>query len=211
MKNLIDALNWRYATKRMTGQKVPLEIIARIIEAAHLSPSGIGLQPYEIIVISNPEIKNQILPIAMNQPQIVESSHLLIFAAWDNYTTGRIEHVFKHLNKERNQQEEVTKRQKDFAIEYFKKFTEEENFHHAAKQAHIGLGLSIAAAALEEIDATPMEGFNPVQLDELLGLKEKGLRSSMLLALGYRDKINDYNLKLKKVRKPISEFLIEIK
>ncbi|CAC9974687.1 nitroreductase family protein [Flavobacterium panici] len=211
MKSIIEALNWRYATKKMTGQKVPDEIVQRIIEAAHLAPSGIGLQPYEIIAISNPELKQQILPIAMNQPQAVESSHLLVFAAWDNYTPERIDGVFKHLNEQRNQEETVTERQKNFAISYFGNFTKEENFHHAAKQAHIALGLSVAAAALEKIDATPMEGFNPAQLDQLLGLPEKGLRSSMLLALGYRDETNDYNLKVKKVRKPISEFLTEIK
>lgn len=211
MKSIIEALNWRYATKKMTGQKVPQEIVGRIIQAAHLAPSGIGLQPYEIIAISSPELKKQILPIAMNQPQIIESSHLLVFAAWDNYTQERIDKVFKHLNQERNQEDSVTERQKNFAVNYFGNFTKEENFHHAAKQANIALGLSIATAALEKIDATPMEGFNPAELDKLLGLPEKGLRSSMLLALGFRDENNDYNLKVKKVRKPISEFLTEIK
>lgn len=209
--DIIEALNWRYATKKMTGQKVPELTVEKIIQAAHLAPSGIGLQPYEIIVISNPELKNQILPIAMNQPQAVESSHLLVFAAWDDYTSERIDVVFKYLNQQREQPAASTERQKNFAIGYFGNFTKEENFHHAAKQANIALGLSIAAAALEKIDATPMEGFNALQLDELLGLKEKGLRSSMLLALGYRDEDNDYNLKAKKVRKPISEFLTEIK
>jgi len=209
--NIIKTLNWRYATKKMTGSKIPQDIVDQIIEAAHLAPSGIGLQPYEIIVISNPELKAKILPIAMNQPQIVESSHLLIFAAWDNYTTERIDNVFHYLNKERNQPESTTMGQKNFALGYFGKFTQEENFHHAAKQANIALGLSIAAAALEQIDASPMEGFNPKALDELLGLKEKGLRSSMLLALGYRDEANDWNLNVKKVRKPKEEFVTELK
>jgi nitroreductase/dihydropteridine reductase len=87
--------------------------------------------------------------------------------------------------------------------------TEEENFHHAAKQAHIALGLAVAAAALAQVDATPMEGFNAPALDALLGLREKGLRSSMLLALGYRDTASDWNVSLKKVRKPLTELVTE--
>lgn len=208
--DIVEALKWRYATKRMTGRKVPETIIDKIIMAAHLAPSGIGLQPYEIFIITNPELKARILPIAMNQPQVVESSHLLVFAVWDNYTTERINKVFEHLDHQRNQAATVSEKQKNVTINYFKGFTQEENFHHAAKQAHIALGLSVGAAALSGIDATPMEGFNPKELDELLELKERGLRSSMLLALGYRDEEKDWNLNALKVRKPITEFITKI-
>jgi nitroreductase/dihydropteridine reductase len=208
--DIIEALRWRYATKKMTGQTVPKEIINKIIEAAHLAPSGIGLQPYEIIVVTNPEWKAKILPIAMNQSQVVQSSHLLVFAAWDNYSVERINKVFDYLNMQRNQLPSVSDGQRNFAITYFGKFTKEEHFHHAAKQANIALGLAVATAALERVDATPMEGFNAGALDELLGLKLKGLRSSMLLAIGYRDEENDWNLKLKKIRKPLEELVTEL-
>jgi nitroreductase/dihydropteridine reductase len=208
--DIIQALNWRYATKRMTGQTVPKETINKIIEAARLAPSGIGLQPYEIIVVTNPEWKAKILPVAMNQPQIVQSSHLLVFAAWQNYSVARINKVFDYLNEQRNQPTSASDNHRNFAITYFGKFTEEEQFHHAAKQANIALGLAVAAAALEQVDATPMEGFNALALDELLGLKAKSLRSSMLLAIGYRDKLNDWNLQLKKIRKPLAELVTEL-
>lgn len=211
MMNIIDALEWRYATKRMNNKIVPQEKVDRIIKASHLAPSGIGLQPYEIIVISNHQLKEKILPIAMNQPQAVESSHLLVFAAWNSYTPGRINKVFDYLNQQRNQVSTISDGQRNFAITFFGKMTEDENFHHASKQAHIALGLSIAAAAIEKVDASPMEGFNAKALDGLLGLAQKGLRSSMLLALGYRDEVNDWNLKLKKVRKPLAELITVVK
>jgi nitroreductase len=207
MENILDLLNWRYAAKRMTGEKVADEKINIILEAAHLAPSGIGLQPYEIIVISDPEIKKQILPIAMNQSVVTESSHLLVFAVWDEYTKERIDHVFDHLILKRHSESASYERQRHFAKQFFGNMSIDENFHHAAKQAHISLGLAIVAAASQGIDTTPMEGFDPLALDELLDLHSKGLRSSMLLAVGYRDTENDWNLKNEKVRKPIEEFV----
>lgn len=207
MENILDLLNWRYAAKRMTGEIVPDEKISIILNAAHLAPSGIGLQPYEIIVISDPEIKKQILPIAMDQFVITESSHLLVFAVWDEYTTERIDHVFDYLISKRHSESVSYERQRHFAKQFFGNMSIEENFHHAAKQANIALGLAIVAAASQAIDTTPMEGFDPSALDELLDLYSKGLRSSMLLAVGYRDTENDWNLKNEKVRKPMSEFV----
>ena len=207
MENILDLLNWRYAAKRMTGEKVAEDKIDTILEAAHLAPSGIGLQPYEIIVISDPEIKKQILPIAMDQFAITESSHLLVFAVWDEYTKERIDHVFDHLILKRHSESASYERQRHFAKQFFGNMSIEENFHHAAKQANIALGLAIVAAASQGIDTTPMEGFDPSALDELLDLHSKGLRSSMLLAVGYRDTENDWNLKNEKVRKPMEEFV----
>ena len=207
----IEAMKWRYAAKRMSGKIIPEHKIKKIIKAMHLAPSGIGLQPYELLIITNNELKNKIKPIAFDQMQIVESSYLIVLAAWDKYSEKRIDNVFDHLAKERNLPVEKTLGQRNFAKKFFGEMSDENNFHHAAKQAHIALGIAILTAALEEIDATPMEGFDSKALDDLLGLKEKGLRSSMLLALGYRDHDNDWNLNLKKVRKPMSEFITEIK
>lgn len=209
--DIIKALEWRYATKRMTGEIVSQEKIDKILKAAYLAPSGIGLQPYVIIVISNQKLKEKILPIAMNQRQVVESSHLLVFAAWDEYHEDRIDKVFNYLNKERGAVTPISENQRNFAKKFFSQKSLDENFHHAAKQAHIALGLAIAAAALETIDASPMEGFDPNALDLLLDFPVKGLKSSMLLALGYRDYENDWNLNLKKVRKPYNDFVIEMK
>lgn len=206
-----EAMNWRYATRRMTGKVIPGNIINKITEAIHLSPSSMGLQPYEVFVISNNEIKNNIQSIAFNQKQVAECSHLLVFAVWDKYTESRIDNVFDYLSQQRNLPLSETAGQKNSAKKYFSEISDEENFHHAAKQAGIALGIAVLTAALEGIDASPMEGFNPIALDEFLGLTAKGLRSTMLLALGYRDEANDWNHPLKKVRKPIKELVTTIK
>lgn len=182
-----EAMNWRYATKRMINKTVPESTVNKIIEAIHLSPSSLGLQPYEVFVITNPEMKNKILPIAFNQKQVVEASHLLVFAAWDKYTEERIDKVFDHLARERNLPAAEVEGQKNAAKKYFFALSEEAQYCQATKQSGIALGVAILTAALEGIDASSMEGFNPAALDEFLQLKEKGLRSTTLLALGYRD------------------------
>jgi nitroreductase/dihydropteridine reductase len=207
--DIITALEWRYANKRMNGYIVPDEKVMNIIKAAHLAPSGIGLQPYEVIIISNQTLKEHVLPIAMNQPQVVESSHLLVFAVWDEYSPERIDKVFDYLNAERGFVHPSAERQRNFAKYFFGQMSLEENFHHAAKQANIALGISIATAALQRVDACPMEGFDAAKLDLLLDLPAKGLKSTMLLALGYRDEENDWNLKLKKIRKPYEDFVLK--
>ncbi|WP_219224082.1 NAD(P)H-dependent oxidoreductase [Pedobacter antarcticus] len=208
MTTFSNALNWRYATKKMNGEKVSQDKVDQILEAAHLAPTSSGLQPFRVIVVTNPALKAQIQPIAFGQSQIVDSSHLLIFAAWDNYTEERIRGVFSHANQERNLPDETPGDYEIMLTSTYTVRTPEENFQHAARQAYIGFGMAIAQAALLEVDATPMEGFNGPELDKLLGLDAKGLRSVTLLPLGYRDPEADWLVKLKKVRTPMEDFLI---
>jgi len=209
--SLIEALNWRYAVKKMNGQPVDQNKVDQIIQAAHLAPTSSGLQPFKVIVVTNQELKEKIAPIAFNQSQIIDSSHLLIFAAWDNYTEARIDGVFKHANTERNLPDSATDAYRTQLSGMLLPRTAEENFNHAARQAYIGFGLAIAQAALLKVDATPMEGFNGPELDKLLGLDKQGLRSVTLLPLGNRDEAGDWLVGLKKVRTPIDQFLIEYK
>ena len=208
---LLESLNWRYATKKMNGTPVPQDKVDFIIEAARLAPSSSGLQPYEIIVISNKDLLEKIKPIANGQIQITDCSHLLVFAAWDTYTEDRINEVFKRHSTERNMPESVSDAYRMMLIGAYPDRTAEENYTHAAKQAYISLGIAMAAAAELKVDATPMEGFNYIALDELLNLKEKGLRTAVLLPLGYRDEANDWLVNLKKVRTPKEKFITEIK
>ncbi|MCX2450642.1 NAD(P)H-dependent oxidoreductase [Pedobacter sp. PLR] len=208
--SLIEALNWRYATKKMSGEKVSQDKVDQIIAAAHLAPTSSGLQPFKVIVVTNPELKEKIKALAFGQEQITDSSHLLIFAAWDNYTEENIRNVFVQGNIERGLPEDANADYLNRLIATYTAKTPEENFHHAAKQAYIGFGVALAEAALLKVDATPMEGFDPAQLDELLGLREKGLRSTTLLPLGYRAESGDWLVNLKKVRTPMADFVIEI-
>lgn len=206
--SLLNDLNWRYATKKMNGEKVAQEKVDYIIEAARLAPTSSGLQPYKIIQITDPELKAKIQPIAFGQSQIVDSSHLLIFAAQESYSEKYINDIFSFSEKERNQPSGYSDDYKNGLWNQFSVQTKEQHFNHTARQAYIGFGLAIAAAAEQKVDATPMEGFVNNQLDELLGLEKLGLKSVTILALGYRDEENDWNVKLKKVRLNTEDFVI---
>ncbi|HEY9886006.1 MAG TPA: NAD(P)H-dependent oxidoreductase [Vampirovibrionales bacterium] len=204
---LLDKLNWRYAAKAMNGKKVAEDKIERILEAARLAPTSSGLQPFEIIVIKNQEIKEQIRPVAWNQSVITDCSHLLVFAAWDTYTADRINYMFDLTNEIRGFKNEGWENYRQMLLGSYPQKSTEENFNHAAKQAYIAFSHSIIAAAYEGVDATPLEGFEPDAVDKILGLHEKGLRSAVLLPIGYRNESEDWLVNLKKVRKPMKELV----
>ncbi|MFC6101001.1 nitroreductase family protein [Olivibacter domesticus] len=207
---LLKALNWRYATKKMNGESVLQDKVDAIVEAAHLAPTSSGLQPFEILVVTNKEVKEKIKEIAYNQSQITDSSHLLIFAAWDDYTAERINSIFSYTVSQRGLPSDAMDDYKNKILGLYTARSADENFQHAARQAYISFGIAIAAAAELKVDATPMEGFDNAALDKLLGLNEKGLKSVTLLPLGYRDESNDWLVNLKKVRKPRTEFVTEV-
>ena len=207
---LLEALNWRYATKQMTGARLDQSDVDLILEAARLAPTSAGLQPFHIISISNQELKEKISPVALNQPQIIQSSHLLVFTAWDSISDVQVDQRYDAMNALRNLPSEKTAETVAGLKQLFSSMTQEQQHHHAAKQAHIGFGMAIAAAAELGIDATPMEGFDKDGLDELLNLKEKGLKSVVLLALGRRNSENDWLLNLKKFRITHEEFVTDI-
>lgn len=205
---LLDKLNWRYATKKMDPTKVvPDDKVERILEAARLAPTSSGLQPYEVIVVTNPEVRARIREVAWNQAQVTDGSHLLVFAAWDNYTPERINQMFDLVNEERGFRNEGWENYRQMLLNNYPQRDPEVNFQHAARQAYIGFGLALTAAAFEGVDATPMEGFEPDKLDEILGLRERGLRSVTIMPLGYREAESDWLVNLKKVRRPKDSFV----
>ncbi|MEZ7900663.1 MAG: nitroreductase [Flavobacteriales bacterium] len=204
---LLDKLNWRYAAKAMNGEKVSEEKVANILEAISLAPTSSGLQPFEVFVIKNQEVKEKIRPVAWNQSVITDCSHLLVFAAWDHYTEDRINKAFDLTNEVRGFKNEGWENYRQMLLGMYPKQDPEVSFAHAARQAYIGFSMGLAAAAFEEVDATPIEGFEPAKVDEILGLKEKGLRSCVILSLGYRDDKSDWLVNLKKVRKPIADLV----
>ena len=207
MSALIEKLNWRYATKKMDPAKtVSEDKVERIIEAARLAPTSSGLQPFEVIVVTNKDVRAKIQEIAWNQAQVTEGSHLLVFAAWDNYTVERINHMFDLTNEERGFTNEGFENYRQMLLGMYPGRDADVNFEHAARQAYIGFGMSVAAAAFEGVDATPMEGFNPKVVNEILGLEAKGLSAVTILALGYRDADKDMLANAPKVRRPAEEF-----
>jgi nitroreductase len=209
--SLIEKLQWRYATKKMDASKVvPQEKLEKILEAIRLSASSSGLQPYEILVVTNKAILEKIRAIASNQSQVTDCSYLLVFAAWDNYTAKRINDAFDMTEEIRNFKSESGTAYRQNLLSNYTARDPEVNFTHAAKQAYIAVGTALIAAAYEEVDCTPMEGFNPEALDEILNLKAKGLRSVVMMPIGYRKPDEDWLVNLKKVRRPKDQFVSRI-
>ncbi len=211
MSSVLEKLKWRYATKKMDASKVVAEDkVERILEAVRLTASSSGLQPYQVLVVKNPATRKKIQEIAWNQAQVTEASHLLVFAAWDNYTAERINMMFDLVNQQRGFKNEGWENYRQQLLATYPTRSAEVNFQHAARQAYIGLGTALIAAAEEQVDATPMEGFDPDALDQILDLRAQGLRSVLILPLGYRQAEGDWLVNLKKVRRDPADFIAEV-
>jgi nitroreductase len=209
-KPLNDLLNWRYATKKMDPTKaVPQEKVDAIIEAIRMAPTSSGTQPFEVFVVTNADIRSKIAEAAGGQAQITDGSHTLVFAAWDNYTAERIDEVVD-LNVEVRGDLPMLHAYYDNLKSNYVPRDAETNYAHAARQAYIAVGIALVAAAEQEVDSTPMEGFSPDAVDAILDLKERGLRSVVLMPLGYRDEAGDWLAPMDKVRKTRDTIVTEV-
>jgi nitroreductase / dihydropteridine reductase len=187
MSNSIEALKWRYATKQYdVTKKLSGEQVATIKEALRLAPSSFGLQPWHFVVVENADLRTKLRAAGYNQPQITDASHLVVLASEKNVDATLVAKYMESIAK-----------QKGIAVENLAGFSTMLNGAIAAKgeagarewaarQVYIALGVVVTVAALEGIDASPMEGFNNKQFDEILGLGEKGLASQAIVALGFR-------------------------
>lgn len=210
IKTLSEHMGWRYATKKMKPTTpVSPERVDAIIEAVRMAPTSSGLQPFELLVITNNDLRSKIAEAANGQNQITEGSHLLVFAAWDNYTAERIDEVLQ-LNIDARGDLPTLRGYYDFLKANYVSRDPEINYAHAARQAYIAVGFALMAAAEQEVDSTPMEGFDSDAVDAILGLRERGLRSVVLMPLGYRDPEGDWLLAMPKVRKPRAAMVTEL-
>ena len=195
-------LAWRYATKKMDpARAVPQAKVDAILDAISLAPTSSGVQPFEVIVVTNPDVKAKLRAAGYDQAQITDGSHVLVFAVWDTYTAARIDAVVDRIAEVRGGRYDSVTQYYDGMKAMMLARTPEANFEHAARQAYIALGFALTAAAFEDIDSTPMEGFDPAKVDEILGLKARGLRSVTLMPLGYRAAEGDWLKDLPKVRR----------
>jgi nitroreductase/dihydropteridine reductase len=208
--DLIKNLQWRYAVKKYSDNQVSEDKINQILEAINLTASSCGIQPYRVFVITNPEIRQKLGEGSFNT-QIYASSHVLVFAGFNEITNDYITDYVGMMEQQRNLEKGTLDIFKDTLVGFFSTQTPEENAIWSDKQAYIGLGTALIAAAELKVDATPMEGFDPKVFDEVLGLSEKGLHASVIISLGYRDAENDYLALAPKVRLPIDEFSIRVK
>ena len=180
-----------------------------ILEATKLAPSSFGLTPYNIIVIEDEETRKKLQPHFYNQPQVGESSALVIFATWNSITEKEVAEYMQEIADERGVPVESLNDFASYINGSIKNLTAEQLQIWASKQTYIALGFTLVAAATEEIDATPMEGFKPDAVDEALGLKALGLHSAVAVTLGYRDAANDYLSGAKKVRRASEKLIIK--
>lgn len=205
--SLIEDLHWRHAVKAYDPtKKLSQEDLMKIVEAARLAPTSSGLQQFRLIVVGDQELKEKMVAGALNPDCMRECSHVIVFAAWDEYTPERIDAIYDLTTDERGLVRGRFKRYTDMLKEKFGEMDKEEQYQHAANQAYIALGMALAQAAELRIDSTPIGGFDPKLVDKLLDLPSKGLRSVCLLYLGYADPQRDWMGQMKKVRNSMEEF-----
>ncbi|EKD31196.1 MAG: nitroreductase [uncultured bacterium] len=203
--NIIEGLKWRYATKIFdASKKVSKENLDYLKEAISLIPSSYGLQPYKVLVIENPAIREKLRKAAWGQAQLTEASHIFLFC---NFTAMEPDKIDEFLNRGaaiNNYDPATTKGYGDMMKGQMAGMTSEQIINWTSKQTYIALGSLLAAASELRIDSCPMEGFDKAKFDEILGLKEKGLTASVLGAVGYRSAEDSHQF-LKKVRKPMKD------
>ncbi|MDA9550688.1 NAD(P)H-dependent oxidoreductase [Flavobacteriaceae bacterium] len=209
--NIIESLNWRYATKKFdSNRKLTENQINTLKNAFNLTASSYGLQPIKLIVISSQEIKNSLLESSMNQQQIVQCSHLLVICIESCINEAYIESYFKRVIDIRKTDPIVLESFKESIIDEFNDMSNTSIINWSKNQAYLALGNLMTVCSVEGIDSCPMEGFLPEKYDEILDLKSKNLKSVLVMPVGYRS-VNDQFSSFKKVRKDINDNTIEIK
>jgi len=208
--SLIQPLSWRYATKKFDdAQKLTTEQLQELLKATQLSPSSYGLQHYKILIVEDKAIREQLREAAYGQSQLTDASQVIVFAAETGINEEYIKDYINQIAQERGVSREDLKSFEDSMLGIISHQTGDQIIAWSHKQAYLALGVLLTAAAEMGIDACPMEGFNAVKFDEILGLKEKGLTTSVIAPIGFRSEQDDY-AKFAKVRKPDGNLFIHI-
>ena len=210
--DIIKALNWRYATKDFAdGKKLSDADVNTLLEAARLSASSFGLQPWKFIVVTNPEVRKKLREAAWNQPQVTNASHLVVFTVEKNVDDAFVDRYVASVSETRGVPVPALKDYADIMKGAIKSRGSAEAVKGwSSRQVYIALGTLLTSAAVLGIDACPMEGFDNKKVDEILGLEKLGVESLAFAALGYRANEDEVK-KYKKVRFPKSEVIVEIK
>jgi len=205
----IKALNWRYATKKFDDTKMLSEDKIRVLKQAfNLTATSYGLQPLKMLVISNKETQKSLRELSMNQQQVDTASHVMVICIEDKIDENFIRNYFKRVKHLRETPDEVLEPFQNFLVDDFRKKAVDEIHAWAVNQAYLALGTLLTVCAAEEIDACPMEGFEPEKYNEFLGLEERNLKSVLVLPVGYRAEDDEFST-FKKVRRPLDEVIIE--
>lgn len=204
---LLDSLNWRYAVKKFDNtKKINADDLKTLKEAVRLSASSYGLQPYKVLVIEDPKVKEQLLPASWGQQQIVDASQIFVFCNYLEVKPTEVDHLLERTAKTNNLQINDLVGYGDFMKSKISSLSEDAVKVWTAKQTYIGLANLLAAAGELKIDTCPMEGFDAEQYSEILGLEEKGLAASVVATVGYRSSDDTHQFG-KKVRKSLEELV----
>ncbi|WP_298302203.1 NAD(P)H-dependent oxidoreductase [Flavobacterium sp.] len=210
MTQFIKDANWRYATKKFDAtKKISSEDLASLKEAIRLAASSYGLQPYKVLIVENPELRAQLQPVSWGQSQIVDASHLLVFANIINFGEKEIDATINNMATTRNLPLEALQGYGDFMKSKLVSLPEDVKNTWTSKQTYLALGNLLNAAAELKIDVTPMEGFEPEKYNEILGLEKLGLNASLVATIGYRHE-EDATQHYAKVRKSEEELFVTI-
>lgn len=187
-ETLINQLNWRYATKQFDPtRKISAAVWTTIEEVLLLTPSSGGLQPWKFIVVTDAAVRAKLTPVSKGQAQINDASHLVVFASKNNFSEADVDAHIKHVAEVQGAPIEALAPLRGMLVGgNVKRLDEAARNAWARNQTYIALGNLLTSAALLGIDACPMEGFDRTQYDEILGLKSRGLASSVIATLGYR-------------------------
>lgn len=207
--NIIDALNWRYAVRQFSHQRIDDEKINQLIEATRLSATSYGLQPYRMIVVDNIETRKKLMAYSMGQQKVVECSHLVVFAALAEPGNDMIDEYIHSVARVRKQSVDDLNGLAEHMRSVFADMSSEQKKAWAHQQVHIALGTMLTAAATMQIDSCPMGGIEAAGYDQVLGLAERGLETSVICTLGIRHP-DDHNASLEKVRYDQAEMVITI-
>jgi nitroreductase/dihydropteridine reductase len=210
MNITLDSLKWRYATKKFDDTKLlsnhKIEVIK---EAFNLTATSYGLQPVKLVIFSDKELQSKLVKHTMNQEQVSQASHVLVFCIALDIDPDYITNYFNRVKEVRNTPDEILKPFQNFLMNDFEQMSQKQIENWAIKQAYLTIGNLLTVCALENIDACPMEGFSPDKYDEILKLNQLNLKSVLVMPIGYRAE-DDMFAEFKKVRKEITNSVIEI-
>ena len=210
MSTLLENLNWRYATKKFDAtKKISASDLNTLKEAVRLSASSYGLQPYKVVIVENPEIREKLKAAAYGQTQITDASQLFVFANDLNLGAVSVDNYINNISETRGVPVEALGGFSDMMKGTIANLSDDAKNIWTAKQTYIALGTLLSAASELKIDATPMEGFNAAQFNEILGFDKLGLNASVIATVGYRHDEDDAQ-HYKKVRKSHEELFITI-
>lgn len=209
-EDVLRQLQWRYATKKFDPiRKIPAGEWEVLEKSLILSPSSFGLEPWKFLVITNPEVRTNLIAAAWNQQQVIDASHLLVLSAKRGINLSDVDALITRTAKIRNITPSVLEGLKSMLCGFINNLPQTALDEWATRQVYIALGQFMITAALFGIDTCPMEGFDPEQVDEILGLKNSGYGSVLLCPAGYR-RADDKCAQLAKVRCKREDIIIEI-